>query len=293
MHQSVMIGEVVGSLNLKPGFVVLDATVGGGGHAKEMLGKILPGGMLIGMDADENALKIAEDNLKYFQGSFRLINSNFRDLDEALAKAGINFLDAVLMDLGISSYQIEDASRGFSIKFDARLDMRMDPAQTLSAYELVNKYKEKDLAQIIRTFGEERFYRRIAGAIIEARRKRPIETTRELTGVIHRAVGSRYKRGRIDPATRTFQAFRIFVNDELGALEKGLRKSIERLKVGARICVISFHSLEDRIVKNMFRESSKIGLVRIITKKPLVPSREEAISNPRSRSAKLRVAERA
>ena len=292
MHQSVLLDKAVGYLNLSKGAVVVDATIGGGGHSEEILKKILPGGKLIGIDADRNALAIAGERLKNFSGSFTLINDNFRNIDRILKKENIKNADAVLMDVGISSYQLDDASRGFSIKSDSRLDMRMDQSSGITAYDVVNEYKEDKLSEIIEKFGEERFHNRIARFIKDAREEKAIETTGELAAIIKRAVGYKYRNLRIDPATRTFQAIRIFVNDELGALEEALKSAIFWLKPGGRIVVISFHSLEDRIVKNMFKGYAKLGVLKIITKKPLVPEHEETIKNPRSRSAKLRVAER-
>lgn len=292
MHLPVMLEEVISSLDLKEGDVVLDATVGGGGHAKEIIARILPGGRLIGLDADSLVLDAAGDALKDFSGHFKLINDNFRNLDEVLAREGVGKLDAAFFDLGVSSYQLDDGMRGFSIRHDGRLDMRMDVRQAKKAYDIVNRYNEKKISELIGELGEERFHNRIAKYIVEARARRPIETTRELVEIVHKAVGHRYGKTRIDPATRTFQALRIAVNDELGSLEEGLKKAVPLLKENARICVISFHSLEDRIVKNIFRDYSKSGFLKLVTKKPMVPSSEEAAMNPRSRSAKLRAAER-
>ena len=292
MHQPVMSYEVMSSLSLKPGDTVLDATIGGGGHSIQILNRIQPGGILIGLDADASAIKIAQDNLKDFQQSVRLVNENFRNLDSALSNEGISRLDGALFDIGISSYQMDDAARGFSFQQEARLDMRMDPGLKISAHDIVNRLNERELSGIIKEFGEERFHNRIARFIVQERSHKPIETTSELKAVIRKAVGSRYGHGRIDPATRTFQALRIAVNDELAALEEGLKKIVPMLSPGGRICVISFHSLEDRIVKIFFRSCAASGVLKIITKKPLRPSAEEVIMNPRSRSARLRVAER-
>lgn len=287
-----MFEEVSSSLNLKRGSIVVDGTIGGGGHSQEILKAILPGGRLIGIDADAEAIKLTAQNLKDFNGSFSLINDNFRHIDNILSREGVKDVDAVLLDLGISSYQIEDGSRGFSIKQDSRLDMRMDRRLKISAYDIINRYGEHDLSEIVEKYGEERFHRRIARYIKEARSKKPIETTRELAEIIRKAVGHKYRNQRIDPATRTFQAIRIAVNDELGSLEDGLKRAIFWLKTGGRIAVLSFHSLEDRIVKNLFKGYSVLGVLKIITKKPLQPTREEIIRNARARSAKLRVAER-
>lgn len=287
-----MLKEVMGSLNLKAGDVVLDATIGGGGHSKEILRRILPGGSLIGLDQDQSAIAMAEANLKCFSPNFKILNENFRNLGKVLSREGVKSLDAVIFDVGVSSYQLDDAQRGFSLKTDARLDMRMDPRTKLSAYDIVNKYKEEDLSDIIYRFGEERFSRRIARRITEGRKSKPIETTTELAEIVRGAVGPRHRRARIDPATRTFQAIRIAVNDELNALEEGIKEAVSYLGLGARIAMISFHSLEDRIVKNLFKGYAGLGVLKIITKKPLVPRDEETTINPRSRSARLRIAER-
>ncbi|MDD5428652.1 MAG: 16S rRNA (cytosine(1402)-N(4))-methyltransferase RsmH [Candidatus Omnitrophica bacterium] len=292
MHHPVMLDEAISSLNLKPGYVVLDGTVGGGGHSKEILKRILPGGRLIGLDADQSAIKAAGENLKEFGGNFKLINENFRNLDRALSKENVKSLNAVLLDIGVSSFQLDDKDRGFSLKEEAPLDMRMDRRLETSAYDIINRYKESDLSDIIYKYGEERFSRRIAKRIVEERSKKPIETTAELAAIVRRAAGSGQKHYRIDPATRTFQAIRIVVNDELGALEEGLKRAVSWLDIGARVAVITFHSLEDRIVKNLFKGYAGLGVLKIITKKPLGPSQEEIAANPRSRSGRLRVAER-
>ena len=285
-----MLDEVLDFLDLKPGDTVLDATLGGGGHSKEILKKITPLGLLLGCDADPAAIDRSRENLKDFAGSFKLVNKNFRHLQDVLDQEGLDKIDAALFDIGISSYQMDEALRGFSIKNPGPLDMRMDPGQKVSAKDLVNRLCEEELSGIIKDFGEEHFYRRISRAIVERRREKKIETTDDLASVICRAVGGR--RGKLDPATRTFQAIRIAVNDELRALQQGLEQIIPRLKTGGRIAVISFHSLEDRIVKNKFKEWAAGSLVKILTKKPVRPSDAEVADNPRSRSGRLRVAER-
>ncbi|MFH1189320.1 MAG: 16S rRNA (cytosine(1402)-N(4))-methyltransferase RsmH [Candidatus Omnitrophota bacterium] len=290
MHLPVMVDEVMSSLNLKPGYTVLDATVGGGGHAAEILKRIAPGGRLIGIDADASGLAIAADTLKGYTGSYRLVNGNFRDLDTVLRTEEARELDACLMDVGVSSFQMDEGARGFSFQHEAKLDMRMDPRLEISAWDVVNRYREEDLAELIKNYGEERFARRIAHYIARARGEKKIDTTEELRSLVHSAL--RGRRGRIDPATRTFQAIRIEVNDELRALEEGLGKAIAHLAPCRRIAVISFHSLEDRIVKNTFKALAARGELKIITKKPQIASDKERIDNPRSRSAKLRVAER-
>jgi len=292
MHQPVLKNEALKFLDLEAGDLVLDATVGGGGHSKEILKAIGPSGKLIGFDADPEAIERSREALKEFEGSFILFNENFRSLGRVLDEGSIGPLDAALFDFGISSFQMDDASRGFSIKQDGPLDMRMDSRLETKAYDIVNRLREEELSGIIKDFGEERFHNRIARAIAQERSRKKIETTGELAALIHKAVRSRYERGRIDPATRTFQAIRIAVNDELSAIKEGLEQAILRLRPGARISAISFHSLEDRIVKNMFREYSAQDKLKIMTKKPVRPGEEETMNNPRSRSGRLRAAER-
>lgn len=288
-----MADEAIGSLNLKPGSTVLDATLGAGGHARMILERIIPGGRLIGIDQDPDAIERSMGELKEFKGSLMLSRGNFRDLDRIASRSGADKLQAAIFDIGVSSFQFDEPGRGFSIRTDAPLDMRMDPASSPTAADIVNKTRESELADIIWRYGEERYSRKIARFIVEGRLKRPIETTGELAAIIHRAVGGRYRKQRIDPATRTFQAIRIAVNDELAALEEGLKKAVSLLAPGGRVAVIAFHSLEDRIVKNIFRAFAKDGVLRLITKKPLRPSQAEIGSNPRARSARLRVAEKA
>lgn len=287
-----MLRETVELLELKAKDTVLDATTGAGGHAREILARITPGGRLIGLDNDAEILKIADASLKEYSGSFTLVNENFRNLDGALAREGVQVLNAALFDLGVSSYQLDQGTRGFSIRKDAPLDMRMDPRAQVTARDIVNSCSFEELDDIIWKYGEERLHRKVARFIVENRALKPIETTAELAEIVHRAVGYKFKGSKIDPATRTFQAIRIAVNDELGALEEGLKKVVSWLDVGGRVAVITFHSLEDRIVKNLFRGFADLGFLKIITKKPVETSREEALANPRARSAKLRVAER-
>jgi len=287
-----MLEEVLDLLDLRPGEIVLDATLGGAGHSQEMIRRIAPGGTFLGFDADPAAVKRAEETLNGSGCSFKLFNRNFRDLGSILDEEGASGIDAALFDLGVSSYQMDEAGRGFSIKNAGHLDMRMDPSLKLSASDLVNRLREEELSNIIKDFGEERFHRRIARAIVEERRKNRIDTTEGLASVIYKAVGGRYGRGRIDPATRTFQAIRIAVNDELAAIKDGLDEVVPRMNKDGRIAVISFHSLEDRIVKNKFKACAAEGTLKILTKKPLRPKEEEVAANPRSRSGRLRVAER-
>ncbi len=292
MHTPVLTKEVIRYLNLKKGGTYLDATLGCGGHAALILEEILPDGLLIGIDCDEEALTSARNKLSEFKkSSYKIVKSNFKDIDFILANIGIKKVDGALFDLGVSLLQFKNANRGFSINLNGALDMRMDLSQSLSAFDVVNKYSEKELYKIIREFGEERYAGRIARFICERRRTSRIRTTSELANVITRAVGRRYRKLKIHPATRTFQAIRITVNKELDALSEALRKLPFILSKGARVCVISFHSLEDRIVKGYFKRYAKEDKFLLVNKKPIVPSFEEKGENPRSRSAKMRVAE--
>jgi 16S rRNA (cytosine1402-N4)-methyltransferase len=284
-----MVGEVIKYLNPRPGDAILDCTIGAGGHSKEILKRIAPGGKLIGIDTDAEILEIAKKELDGFQGSFVLRHSNFRDLDRVLADLNISKINGLLFDLGVSSYQLESSQRGFSFNIDGPLDMRMGTGGK-AAYELVNYLGKEDLTDIFFKFGEERFARRIAEAITRERRPRSIKTSGELKNIILKAMPKNRKWQKIHPATRVFQALRIVVNDELGALQEALRKAPDVLTLDARICVISFHSLEDRIVKNIFKEFQKEGKIKILTKKPIEPGDIEVEKNPRARSAKLRAA---
>ena len=288
-----MADEAIEFLRPQKGNIILDATVGCAGHAEKILEKISPGGFLIGIDADQESLAIAGERLKRFKReSYSLSHGNFRDTEKIFKKLDIKKIDGALFDLGISSFQLEKPDRGFSFGRDGSLDMRMDSSNPVRAYDLVNRCKREDLEEIIKTFGEERFSRRIAGAILEERKTRPIKTTRELADLITRSVGGRYRMQKIHPATRTFQALRIAVNDELKSLEEVITKIWDFLNPGARACFISFHSLEDRIVKRGFKELAKLERALILTKKPITPSEEEKAKNARARSAKMRVAEK-
>jgi len=289
-HFPVLLEETVNLLSREGEAVYVDATIGLGGHSYELLRRN-PKAYLIGIDKDPNALEVAERRLKEFEGRFSLYQADYRDIDEVLKAEGVEAVDGILMDLGVSMLQLKTPERGFSFMEEAPLDMRMDPRQRLTAYDVVNRYSERELARIIREFGEERFAPRIARAIVQYRRKKPIETTRELAEIVERAVPKGFYR-RIHPATKTFQAIRIEVNRELEHLKEALLKIPNLLKVGGRVAVISFHSLEDRIVKHTLRHFEKEGLLRVLTKKPIIPSEEEIRKNPPSRSAKLRAAER-
>lgn len=292
LHNPVLAKEIVNFLNPAPGQIIVDATIGGAGHSEQILHRIIPGGMLVGIDRDEETLRLASERLRPFNGSFKLINKNFRYIKKILKDMGVDKVNGIIFDLGISSIQLEAWQRGFGIKNDGPLDMRMDRCQNITAKDLVNNLSEKELSIIIKNFGEERFHRKIARRIVEERKKKEISTTTELRDVILRSLPYINNKSRIHPATRAFQAFRIKVNDELGSIEEALVGLPEILEKGARACVISFHSLEDRIVKNSFKEFKAQGLFNVLTKKPIMADESEKINNPRSRSAKLRVVEK-
>ncbi|HTZ17092.1 MAG TPA: 16S rRNA (cytosine(1402)-N(4))-methyltransferase RsmH [Dissulfurispiraceae bacterium] len=282
-HTPVLLNEVIGMLEVRENGVYVDATVGLGGHASAILKRIGRDGELIGIDRDEEALSHAAERLG--NGRVHLNKGSFSEIGEIVSGLGKQKVDGVLFDLGVSMLQLKEHDRGFSFMSDSRLDMRMDPSQKLSAWEVVNRYQEKDLQLILKEFGEEPLFRKIAKRIATARQSAPINTCAELAELVLQAYGGR---GRTHPATRTFQALRIEVNKELEELRAGLSTALGILKIGGRMCVIAYHSLEDRIVKNTFRDLSRAGDVRLLTKKPVVPAREEVLSNPASRSAKLR-----
>ena len=272
----------------------LDCTVGYSGHAEKILEASGSNSRLIGFDRDEVAIAASREKLARFGGRVLLFHGHFVDLKQHLTLSGISQVDGILFDLGVSSPQLEEPARGFSFQEDGPLDMRMDQSMSGTAAELVNRWPEAQLADTIFQFGEERFSRRIARAIVCARQRHLLATTKELVSVIEGAVPSNYRHGRLHCATRTFQALRIAVNQELDCLEPALRDAVDVLSPGGRLCVISFHSLEDRIVKHTLRTLSSTDdpKVVVLTKKPQVPSREESGRNPRSRSAKLRAAQR-
>lgn len=293
-HIPVMLNESINYLNLSPGKIIVDATVGTGGHSLAILKKITPGGRLIGIDRDQDSLAVARERLKDYRDNCDILHGNFADISRILKDLNIAGVDGILFDLGISSFQLNDPQRGFSFQNEGPLDMRMDRTGYISAYDLLNNLNEHEISSVLRNFGEERWHNRIAHVLVEARQRHPITTTSELAQVVLRSIPSRYRRlrHRIHPATRTFQAVRIAVNRELETLQSALNCALEALKKEARICVISFHSLEDRVVKWSFKKSAQDGLVEIITPKPLTPTQPETESNPRSRSSKLRVAQR-
>ena len=294
LHIPVMVNEVIENLALRPGMIVVDATMGTAGHSEEILKRIMPGGRLIGIDRDEESLKLCRDRLKDFEGAVDFVHANFVELDEVLKRLDIKSMDGVLFDLGVSSFQLSDPERGFSFQNEGPLDMRLDRESYISAYDLVNNLNEDEISTLLWNFGQERWHNRIAHLLVQEREKHPISTTRELADIVARSIPSRFRHSyyRIHPATRTFQAVRIAVNRELETLESAFGKAVTALNRGGRICVISFHSLEDRVAKHTFRRMALEGLIDIKTPKPLVPARGEIESNPSSRSSKLRAAER-
>ena len=294
VHVSVMAEEICEWMNLRQGGVYVDCTVGAGGTTRRIIEKAGKNAFVIALDRDREAIALSRKNLEIYQSSVKLFHGNFSHIGEVIQKAGYKQVDGIVFDLGVSSWQLDQSERGFSFSQDGPLDMRMDSAQALTAEELVNHLPEKELADLIFKYGEERFSRRIARGVVQARMVNPIRTTRTLVKIIEESVPGVYRRGRLHPATRTFQALRIAVNQELDILEGALRTAVDFLRGGGRLCVISFHSLEDRIVKHTFRALAEKGhaLVTILTKKPLRPSKEEVQHNSRARSAKLRVAER-
>lgn len=291
-HTPVMLKEVLDYLNLSPGKIIVDATIGTGGHSKDIIERILPGGRLVGIDRDQESLAVASERLRNFSQSCELVYGNFMDIDTILKNLNIKKIDGILFDLGVSSYQLEDPSRGFSFQYDGPLDMRLDRSSFISAYDLINNLNEEEISTLLWTFGQERWHNRIAHFLVQEREKLSITTTRQLTNIVVKAMPHKYRHFRRHPATRTFQAVRIAVNRELETIETAINNSIEVLDKLARICVISFHSLEDRIVKFTFRREASLGKIRIITPKPLVPTETERKENPSSRSSKLRVAEK-
>jgi 16S rRNA (cytosine1402-N4)-methyltransferase len=299
-HIPVMLKQVLENLIIKKAGIYVDCTVGGGGHSQKIIELIYPEGWLIGFDQDIEALEFTRERLNTYQDRIVLVKANFSDLEIVLKSLGFNEVSGIFFDLGISSHQVDTPSRGFSFTKDSLLDMRMDLSKELDAHYIINHYSEKQLTEIFSKYGEERFSRSLARKIIEERKKNPIKTTNQLSEVITN-VYARYKKGkwRIHPATKVFQALRIEVNKELSVLQEALLQAIRLLEVKGRIGVLSYHSLEDRIVKNTFREWGKKEIVeqygyglKNLFKKPIYPLEEELSQNPRARSAKLRFAEK-
>jgi 16S rRNA (cytosine1402-N4)-methyltransferase len=312
IHKSVLLDEVIEGLNLKEGMTVVDATLGGGGHSIEILKRILPGGKLIVIDRDKEAIrrfknKIKELNIKVEPQDLILVQNNFSELGQILKENVVDAVDAILADFGLSSDQLDDKERGFSFNSKASLDMRMDKRQETTASDVVNRYAKESLIKIIRSLGEEKFAARIVEKIIQAREEKEIERTDELVKIIAQAIPERYKQKKIHFATKTFQAIRMEVNQELESIDKFIGEAIDGLSKGGRLAVISFHSGEDRLVKNAFRKAQincvcpvefpvcrceVRAQIKAVTKKPTVASKSEIEKNPRSRSAKLRIVEK-
>ncbi len=288
-HIPVLVEEVMDFLRCEPGGTYVDATLGGGGHASEMLRRSAPDGVVIGMEWDEDALSEARNVLMPFGDRVKIFRENFIHLPDFMKADSV---DGILLDLGLSSIQVEKEERGFSFKGEGPLDMRMDQRIDQTAANLINHLSSEELEYILLHYGEESWAKKIAKGIVQEREREPIETTQALRKIIHRSIPRRFHSRRIDPATRTFQALRIRVNDELENLRKILGTGWKVLKKGGRMVIISFHSLEDRMVKETFRRLAKEGTMRVLTKKPVTPSEDELKRNPRSRSAKLRCAER-
>ena len=307
-HKPVLTNEVIENLNIKPDGIYVDGTLGGAGHSSLICERLSERGTLIGIDRDDDALAASAKRLEPYHCKKFLVKSDYSDLKYVLQELGIEKVDGALLDIGVSSYQLDNAERGFSYMHDARLDMRMDQSAQLTAYDVVNYYDQAELKRIIKEYGEDKWASRIAEFIVRERKKKLIETTEELVDVIKEAVPASARRGGHHPAKKTFQAIRIEVNDELGQLRKAAAEYSELLSVGGRLCIITFHSIEDRIVKNQFKEltEAKVDEVmrgmpmaqedepdfRKVTRKPITASDEELEDNPRSRSAKLRVIER-
>ncbi|PCI28825.1 16S rRNA (cytosine(1402)-N(4))-methyltransferase [Candidatus Wolfebacteria bacterium] len=295
MHISVLLDEVIDGLDLKPGDVYLDGTAGSGGHARAVCEALDADVKIIALDADFDALKRTTKVVAEAGCTAATVETNYRNLDEALDTLGIKKVDKILFDLGLSSNQLENSQRGFSFQHDEPLLMTFADSPdeyTLTAQEIVNTWDEENIADIIYGYGDEGFSRRIAKGIVDARKQQPIKTTFDLVKVIEDSVPFFYKHKRIHPATKTFQALRTTVNDEIESLKDGMRKGFERLEPHGRLAIIAFHSKEDRIVKNYFRDMAKDGVAKLITKKPITPGSTELKNNPRARSAKLRILEK-
>ena len=306
-HVSVLLEEVIENLDIKPDGVYVDGTLGGAGHASRVCEKLGPEGMFIGLDQYETAIRVSTERLAKFGEKVHIVKSNYVHMKEVLKDLHVEKVDGILLDLGVSSYQLDTAERGFSYMEDAPLDMRMDRQQSISAMEIVNEYPQEELYRIIKEYGEERYARNIAKNICLAREEKKIETTFELVDIIRRSMPAKARNGKGHPAKRTFQAIRIECNHELDVLRQALDEMIDLLSDSGRLCIITFHSLEDRMVKLKFRQAEnpctcppnfpvcvcgKVSKGKVITRKPILPSQGELVANSRSKSAKLRVFER-
>ena len=307
-HKSVLLEETIEELHIRPDGTYVDGTLGGGGHAYEIAKRLGDKGSIIGIDQDAAAIEAAGIRLKDFGEKVTIVRSNYCEMKSQLQKLGIDRVDGIILDLGVSSYQLDTAERGFSYREDAPLDMRMDTRQERTARDIVNDYSEMELYRVIRDYGEDKFAKNIAKHIVAARSKAPIETTGQLSGIIRQSIPMKYQKMSGHPAKRTFQAIRIELNRELDVLKDSLDDMIDLLNPGGRLCIITFHSLEDRIVKSAFRKNEhpctcpsdfpvcvcgKVSKGKVITKKPILPTKEEQEYNSRSKSAKLRIFERA
>lgn len=305
-HKSVLLNETIDGLNIKPDGIYVDGTLGGGGHAYEVCRCLGEKGSIVGIDQDAAAIEAASARLKDFGEKVTIVRSNYCDMKSKLHELGIDKVDGIVLDLGVSSYQLDTAERGFSYREDAPLDMRMDTRQKMTARDIVNDYTEADLYRVIRDYGEDKFAKNIAKHIVQARAVKPVETTAELSEIIRASIPMKFQKKSGHPAKRTFQAIRIELNRELDVLRDSLDDMIDLLNPGGRLCIITFHSLEDRIVKSAFRKNEnpctcppdfpvcvcgKKSKGSIITKKPILPSEEELEYNSRSKSAKLRIFE--
>lgn len=305
-HKSVLLNETIDGLNIKPDGIYVDGTLGGGGHAYEVCRRLGEKGSIVGIDQDAAAIEAASARLKDFGEKVTIVRSNYCDMKSKLHELGIDKVDGIVLDLGVSSYQLDTAERGFSYREDAPLDMRMDTRQKMTARDIVNDYTEADLYRVIRDYGEDKFAKNIAKHIVQARAVKPVETTAELSEIICASIPMKFQKKSGHPAKRTFQAIRIELNRELDVLRDSLDDMIDLLNPGGRLCIITFHSLEDRIVKSAFRKNEnpctcppdfpvcvcgKKSKGSIITKKPILPSEEELEYNSRSKSAKLRIFE--
>lgn len=306
-HKSVLLDETIEGLKINPEGIYVDGTLGGGGHALEVVKRLGKGGRFYGIDQDEAAIKAAGERLKPYEDKVTLFHDNYENAVDRLKEAGVTGADGIVLDLGVSSYQLDTTERGFSYKYDTALDMRMDLRQTFCARDIVNEYAQADLARIIRDYGEDKFANNIARHIVKAREEKPIETTFELNDIIKAAIPAKMRATGGHPSKRTFQAIRIECNRELDVLRNSLEEMIRFLNPGGRICIITFHSLEDRIVKSAFKKQENPctcppgfpvcmcgnnPLGRVVTRKPVLPSAEEMEENSRSKSAKLRIFER-
>lgn len=306
-HISVLLDETIDSLNIKPDGTYVDGTLGGGGHSLEICKRLNKDGRLIGIDQDMDAIKAATKRLEDYSNQVTIVHSNYQDIDSVLRELSVDGVDGIVLDLGVSSYQLDNVERGFTYREDTPLDMRMDQSSTLTARDIVNDYSEQELFRVIRDYGEDGFAKNIAKHIVRARQDKPIETTGELNEIIKAAIPAKVRQGTGHPSKKTFQAIRIELNRELEVLENSLDKMIELLNPGGRLSIITFHSLEDRIVKNIFRKNmnpcicppefpvctcGKKSMGKVITRKPIIPDDKEIEENKRAKSSKLRVFEK-